>query len=491
MNDDTYGIDIDLELSLFNKKINEIKKSIAQIKDIKINVEPNLIQRETQKIQKEVKEAFDVNDVSGMKINYFNDDNIGGYIDKAHQMQQETKEIGNYLQYNQEAIEKNINSYGQATNEIRKSKKAMQELKEETENINDNGVIKLNIGIKNTISGFNKAISKVKKYAFSLLSIRGIYSLLSKAGSAYLSQDTELATKLQAVWIGLGAILEPIISAIANTFLKAVKYINIFITALTGVDYISKATQKSLNKTNKSAKGLSKTLAGFDELNNLDTSSSAGTIDTSWIDAYKSADINTEWAEKIRKFGEWVKENKEGLIAFAITIGTIIGMLKIAELADDVLELGETLKKLKEGFDIVKDFLGKHWKTILGASLVIAGISMTIEGLINYLNDPSWENFGQIISGISLAVLGLGIVIGAVPLVIAGVIGVILGLIASNWESIKNFFQNAYNWFEEKINNLPGPIRQAANTALGIVSGIVGTIGAVSDGLFKRSKRYP
>ena len=48
--------------------------------------------------------------------------------------------------------------------------------------------------------GVDKITSKMKRFALSLFSIRSIWALVSKASSAYLAQDTELADKLQSVW---------------------------------------------------------------------------------------------------------------------------------------------------------------------------------------------------------------------------------------------------------------------------------------------------
>ena len=152
--------------------------------------------------------------------------------------------------------------------------------------------------------GLGKVTSKIKRFGLSLLSIRSIWSLVSRASSAYLAQDTELTNKLQSVWAGLGAMLAPIIENIVNILAYAVKYINIFIKALTGVDLLARATSKSMNGTAKAAKGLNKALAGFDELNNLDTEAGGGTTGIN-LAGLKDAELSFSWIDKIKE--KWKK----------------------------------------------------------------------------------------------------------------------------------------------------------------------------------------
>ena len=109
----------------------------------------------------------------------------------------------------------------------------------------------------NVTNAFSKMRNSVLRFALSLFSIQSILSGVSKASSEYLSADTDLANKLSSAWAGLGAFLAPIIEAIANKILKLVKYMNIFIKAVTGQDLLAKASKKataSLKKQNKSNK---------------------------------------------------------------------------------------------------------------------------------------------------------------------------------------------------------------------------------------------
>ena len=72
--------------------------------------------------------------------------------------------------------------------------------------------------------------------------------------------------------------------------------------------------------------------------------------------------------------------------------------------------------------------------------------------MIDYIKDPSWENFGKIITGIGVALLGLALIIGNVPLAIAAAITIILGLIIKNWDKISTFLQNGIDWLKGKMD---------------------------------------
>ena len=77
---------------------------------------------------------------------------------------------------------------------------------------------------KKSIKNAGNLVKKLKKVGLTLFSIRSVYSLVSKASSAYLSQDVELAQKLQNVWTGLGSFMAPVLEYLSNIMLKALGY---------------------------------------------------------------------------------------------------------------------------------------------------------------------------------------------------------------------------------------------------------------------------
>lgn len=376
---DKYGIELEVITNKFNEKMQAIKNTFKSIENPTINVKTNTAQINYVKSQIE-------------EIEY-----LLSRADKGF-------EVGDTLKL-EAKLERLKNQYNQLI------------AKQNDLNVASN---KANTNME---KGINKVTSRIKRFGLSLFGIRSIFSLVSKASSAYLSQDTALANKLQSVWAGLGAMLAPIIEGIANILAKAVKYINIFIKALTGVDLLARATSKSLGSMAKNAKASNKALAGFDDLTNLDTDTGGG-IDAGGLSGLNDVEIDTTWADRIQQFGEWVKKNKTEIISFFTGVAGAILLIKM-------------------GVEGIKT---------LGIGVMIGSIVYTIQSLLDYLKDPSWENFGKIIQGVGGAIIGLGILIGSVPVAVAGAIVLIVGTITKYWEQIKSFLQGGIDWLVGKTD---------------------------------------
>lgn len=492
-----YGIELELIISKFKEKIDKVKQQFKGIEDQKIdigkqiNIDNKYTKRQMQELEKEVETLqkkiesktlkFEI-DTSALdklreearqsvlkqnpsigtkqlkdrtELKMFSNENAVSLTAEVEKLNLEIEKYNLLLTSAKEKLNEiksiglNINGE-QAEIETENVKNNVKQLKKELEKTK---TIKLDLG-----NGLEKSISKIKRFALSLLSIRGIYSLLSKASSAYMSQDTALANKMQAVWVGLGAMLEPVISGIANTLLKGVKYINIFIKALTGVDLLAKAMQKSLNGTAKSAKNLNKTLAGFDELNNLDTTSdvSSSNIDTNWVNAFNDVEINTSWADKIREFGEWFKNNAPmitGLLA-GLTAGVIA---------------------FKSGLSGIKS---------VGIGLVVTGVVKGVQDLIELIKDPSWKKFGKVVQDIGFVVLGLGMIFGNIPAIIAGALFLIVGYVIEHWDEIKEATKLLWEFIKEGFWTLVRIIEGIFTTIALIIRAPFETLWDIVKGVF-------
>jgi hypothetical protein len=257
--------------------------------------------------------------------------------------------------------------------------------------------------------GMNKSLKSAKRFTLSLFGIQSVYRMLSRASSAYLAQDEETSSKIQSAWIGLGSVFAPLLQAVANFAIKAVSYINVFIKALTGTDFLANSMAKSMNKANKSAGKLSKTLAGFDEITNLDDDAGAS-VDTSWIDSFKDVKLNPKIVKYLKNIANWLKENKE--LIFSI-VGVFAGSVIIMKLID----IFSWLTSIKG----------------LSMAIIFIGIAVAIDGIIKAIKDPSWKNYMQIIGGLSIAIAGLILLISgpagwtvALGLVVVG-IGALIG----------------------------------------------------------------
>lgn len=423
--DEKYGIELELITNKFKSKMQEVKNAFKGIDNHQININANKSQIEYLKKQ------------------------IG--------------ELTADLQTNEKAKFWNADETLKAQAQLEKLTQKLQKLtavEEET---------KKKSPFSNLSTVLEKSTAKIRRFGLALLSVRGIYTLLSKASSAYLAQDTELSDKLQAAWVGLGAMLAPIIENIVNLILKAVKYINIFVKALTGVDFIAKATAKSMAKTNASAKALSKTLAGFDELNNLDTQADGGG-DAGMGDilkAFDDVDIDTTWADRIRAFGEWIKENKDDVLAF---IGGVVAGLGAIRL----------------GFSLIQG---------LGIGIAIAGVIKLIQDVIDLMKDPQWDKFIDTLQDIGLIIGGIAVAFGAWPVAVASAIALIILEITRNWTEIRqklleikdkvvNGIFGLRDKILQKIDDITKGIKNSAKQAFDTFMKFPTVIGLVANGIY-------
>lgn len=302
------------------------------------------------------------------------------------------------------------------------STREIEEMKAEAENLRN----KIGSLQKETSKGFDKGIKTLKRFALSLFSVGSIFAGVSKASSAYLSQNEELAKKLQSVWIGLGSFLEPAINAISNVMLKGLGYLNEFIKALTGVDYIAKANAKALEKQTKAQAKLNKETQQYDfdvirRQQNISSTSADEGIDTSGL--INIPELNENIVKRLQDMAKWLKENwywikevgKAILLVFGIkaienilkNIGLLIGsksshtgiaglteLLKVLAtigvitIGVDILYSGITgrdlvqdLKNILKGFEELKGAHKQNTKTSKGLTEQSKNLSSTIDKL--------------------------------------------------------------------------------------------------------------
>lgn len=242
------------------------------------------------------------------------------------------------------------------------------------------------------VNGFKNSWKSIKRFAFSLLSLRGIYGLVRKASSAYMAQDRGLAEQMQRTWASVGAMLAPIIETIVKWIRIGAAYLNYFIKALTGKDLIGKAVKKinkynkSLGGTAKAAKSVNKELTAMDEVTNLsfDDASTQGIEDTAQaFDDFKDikldknvTDVLDTIANKLKKVGEFLKPVIDWAIQNPGAVIAILGGAKLLSL----------LTKLVGGGGL----LGTLGGTLLGIG-VAAGSLYVIYDSIKKIKDANDE----------------------------------------------------------------------------------------------------
>ena len=319
-------------------------------------------------------------------------------------------------------------------------------------------------GIGNSVSNITK---KVGRWALAVFGIRSAYMFVRQSMSVLSQYNETMANQLSNIRLVLATALEPVINRILSLVITLLNYLNYITKAWFGLDLFARASELSskgiadnLGSGAKSAKEIKKQLAGFDEMNVLqsqeDTSGGAG-------GGAGGADIpKFDLPEvEIPEWLKWIVDHKDEVIA---------GLLGIAG----------ALTALKLGLSPLKS---------LGIGLAIGGIVYAIESLLKYLKDPSWENFGKIIIGIGIAIVGVGIAIGAWPLIIAGVIVAIVGLILSNWEKIKAFFQSGIDWLKGKSDWIHKTFGDTVGNIYDLIVSSLGDLLKIVDAVFTSWKK--
>lgn len=453
---------------------------------------------------------------------------IQKFKDKAKQVQEVSKNVANKIKENMsvnvgggafkqmsaesELLLNKINDI-KATLEMAKTdpkflpKQDILELRAELERL-ENQYNKLNqssnmfsASFNKIQAGMNKSLKSAKRFTLSLFGIQSVYRLLSRASSAYLAQDTETSSKIQSAWIGLGSIFAPLLQTIANFTIKAVSYINVFIKALTGVDFLAKAMKKSMDKASKSAGKLSKTLAGFDEITNLDDSAGGVSIDTSWIDAFKNVELDPRITDFFQKLGEAMKPVYEGvmkvvewfreldtttqILMITLGVGGLIGLLTgkgglvlafgavglgtlgLINIFDkDLTKSVEGLFQLLGAAGLVGVLVGgSKGMSVAGA---IAGVSFALFGLNEYINGDTT----QAIEGLILLLGGAGLA-GAF---IGGTKGLSVGVAIASVIAIIQGFNDLLSG--DTTKNIKGFISLVTGSA-----GLIFTLGLLKGGL--------
>lgn len=222
----------------------------------------------------------------------------------------------------------------------------------------------------------------------------------------------------------------PAFTALVNVLTRIVTVIASLISALFGTTIQQSAAaakglyneQKALKGVGSAAKSASKSLAAFDEINQLGDDSGSG----------------------------------GGSIAPTFEIGEADGAL-FNLIRDHILEIGAALAAWK-----LSDGLMSGFKTFLGLLIAAQGAITFIKGIFEaWVNGVSWSNLGKSIGGLIALSAGLALAFGPVAAGIALVIGGITMLVTA----IKDILENGLT-LENGIMAITGLLAICTGVAL-------------------------
>lgn len=277
---------------------------------------------------------------------------------------------------------------------------------------------KLNVFSKlsSSLSGKFKRLGSTIKSAlvFSVI-YKGLGMVREQVGK-YLSLNTAFTTAVGRVKGALLTAFQPIydtvvpaLTSLLNILAQAITAITQFTAALFGTT--AKQAQSNAKALNAQAKatqnagnaadGAQKSLASFDEINQLSTGSSGGgTAETAAapaFDAEMGDTVFSSWGEAFNAFLDNFLNNglpklKSGLDAFAAGVNTfaqnLLEMFTFPGVLDKVKQLGTDLGQAIN--DLVNDI---DWET-LGAALG-SGLNLAVAFLVNFLYTTDWGKLGE------------------------------------------------------------------------------------------------
>lgn len=323
----------------------------------------------------------------------------------------------------------------------------IQEFKDKIESININ---KVQNQVNNIGKGIQRQIGQIGKMTFAIIGIKTAWNAAKGAINIVSQYNSQMSTDLEYMRYCIANALLPAVQLLTKLLYTALSYINAISMAWFGINLFSNSSVKNFQKmknsasgTAKSAKEIQKSLQGFDEMNILQDNNESTRVSTPTVDLSNMQGEVPSWLK-------WIVDNKD--LILSVMAGVTAGLLA-----------------WKLGLEAIKS---------LGIGILIAGVVLAVQSLIDYMNDPSFKNFGKIIQGIGIAVLGLAIIIGNLPLAIVAAVTIIWGTIVKYWDKIKNFFQGGIDWLKSKSDW----IHQVFGDTVGnIYDMVVGNIQEVLD----------
>lgn len=324
---------------------------------------------------------------------------------------------------------------------LEESKKQTNELgKEINKNLGNKAKF---AGIIDGFDGVGKKIDKLKTRMTRLIGTVAIFNLirnsLTNLRNGYISllkQNDSFSSSLNQIKANLMTAFAPIynaclpaINSLMNALSKVTGTLAVFVSGLFGTSLKDAKKQaeglsKSLDDTAKSGEKASGSLASLDNLEVIADNNSSVSSSNNGIDYSGEITYSQKLLDILNNIKNFVVDNKELIIGFIAGITGALVSLKLL------------------GLDPIMG---------LGIGLVVAGIVLLIQDIIDFINDPSWEKFGEILIDIGIILGGLALIIGGIPLAIAAACAVIIGLIIKYWDEICAFFEPAVTWIYEKV----------------------------------------
>lgn len=337
-----------------------------------------------------------------------------------------TQLIDNYVQITNQDLDKtseNVtkleNNLGKAANEAQKFSQTTNSASKSTSELGQN--------FEKTM---NKGVGSTRRLLFSLFSVHSVWSLISRASSNTLTINDALNSRVNVLNSALGNAVLPIVQKVVGYLEYAVIFGAKIIQFFTGYNALANLTTSNIKNATKSAKELNKTLAGFDEINNIGQTSK-GSLAGGVKSDMKALN---DFYKKIEEVEQWM--NKSGIYGFLEKVK--VGFNAIWEAVKPLWDYA--LKPML-------DFALNHPKVLSVLFSIFLGNKL-MNGINNVLGTTSTGLIGT--HSILNKIAGIGVI---TILFTVGNIIADLNEIKDIMEKVRNHsYENKKNWLEHETD---------------------------------------
>lgn len=516
------------ELDSLTKKIDkmeeELNKSTGEQSGIKAQLDAaKEAAKQTEAAIKSLKdEASRIKDVTSGNVSASPDDYIAAYSRQA-EVAAQLKEQETALRQQDKIVESLDGKYARITDKVNEQTAALDAAKtragELTEKITSAHGATERMALASekaskSMDTFGKRVSGLFKriLVFSLIS-KALQSLRTWLGKTIM-QNEEARAAVARLKASLLTLAQPILEVVIPVFVKLVNILAQVVTAiakffgmLSGKSWSAQKSaaaglneeQKALEGVGAAAEDAGKSMAGFDEINQL-TSNNAGAgggggSGTSASDAISPDFSSLDMAEdELNDILGIVGAIAAGLLAWKIaslftdSLSTIGGLALAA--AGGFALVYFWLDAWNNGIDL-ENFLGMlgglaalagglaiaFGPIAAGIALVAGGLAMLVVGIKDVIeNGFNLENTLTIIAGLFAAGLGISLLTGSwIPLLIAAIVGILVALVSftGHGEELINGLKDVAEGFGKFFKGVfTGDLKLAAEGAKQIWAGL-------------------
>lgn len=161
--------------------------------------------------------------------------------------------------------------------------------------------------VQEASNGFKSLTGLAGKFGMALFGAQTAFTLIKKAVSEILEDNTQLANTINSVWNGLVSLITPVVNSIVSVLATALNYVLAMINAISGLDVLglmSKANKKANAKKSSGSSSSQSQQYSFDTAETIQKDSGSGSSGTSIEDSYLK---NVQLSGELLKYAEKLK----------------------------------------------------------------------------------------------------------------------------------------------------------------------------------------